>query len=322
MRIAVIFPRIGYHRDMPLPNYKRILKKKRISLFLLCTLLLTACGRNQPQDFEESDGFAESVSQESTAVQPTEESTAESEETVESTTEPMNNSIEEHLMDAKELPEDLIIPQDAAYCQLSYSPRLEAMGVDSRTYTFFDVHGNPTESIYYYEGKRDENGGTLTEYSYNEDGTIAEMSTHSILLDEHYRYTYNADGTIDRSYELRDGVEVSCTQYEYNSHGDVKREVFFQNGTAYTDFKYRNEYDDAGRLIRQSWGEDELATEMEYFYDAENRVIQEIVCSLYLETTLQRITYGYDEAGRKIELTWITNGYEVTSELWYGYVYF
>ncbi len=66
----------------------------------------------------------------------------------------------------------------------------------------------------------------------------------------------------------------------------------------------------------------EISTETEYFYDAQDRVTREIVRSTYLDGMLYDTMYGYDEAGRRLELTSDHSDSEVSVHLWYGYVYF
>ncbi len=298
---------------------------------LLCSLLLTACGQanSLPRSPEELAEYAESIAQENTTEteMPTTAMPETSEEpTTESTTEPatesIDNDITEHLLTADELPEDLVIPEHAAYCKTEFCPETEAFGLDSTSYWFYDAHGNEIGGIGYYDGKPMENDGSVTEYKYNEDGTIAVQTISDCFGETECRYTYNADGTVNECFTFEDGVEYSCNLYEYNKFGDMKKEYYIQDNTCYLETAYKNQYDDEGRLVKQTKGDGYLGMETEYFYDVQGRVIREIVRSTYLDEQLYDTVYGYDEAGRRLELTCDQSDSEVSVHLWYGYVYF
>lgn len=294
---------------------------------ILFPLLLTACGQDSrlPRNFEELEEYAESIAQENTTETETPTSampeTSEA-STTETTTEPIKNDITEHILTADELPEDLVIPENAAYCRTEFCPETEAFGIDSTTYWFYDAHGNEIGSIGYYDGKPDENSRTVMKYEYNEDGTIAVQTVNDPFWETVYRYTYNEDGTVDKCFIREDGEDKGYTLYEYNSYGDVKRDYYILDDICHVDTLYKNQYDEDGRLVKQTEGEGYLGTETTYFYDAQDRVIREIVRSTYLDEQLYDTVYGYDEAGRRLELTSAQSNSEAGVHLWFGYVYF
>lgn len=296
--------------------------------FIFCSLLLlTACGRTNslPRNPEELEQFAESIAQENTTE--TEMPTTAMPETsevpeTEPTTEPIKNDITEHILTADALPGDLVIPEHAAYCKTEFCPEMEAFGLDSTSYWFYDAHGNEIVAISYSNGKPEEESRTVTEYEYNEDGTIAVETVNDPFWETVYRYTYNEDGTIDKYFTREDGDDKGYNLYEYNKFGDVKKEYHIEDDVIYWETVYRNQYDDEGRLVKQTRGGGYLGMETEYFYDAKDRVIREIVRSTYLDEQLYDTVYGYDEAGRRLELTCDQSDSEVSVHLWYGYVYF
>ncbi len=300
---------------------------KYIPLILCPLLLCTACGQTNslPRNPEELEEYAESIAQEKTTE--TEAPTSALPETSEASTteptpEPIDNDITEHLLTADVLPEDLVIPENAAYCRTEFCPETEAFGLESTSYWFYDAHGNEIGGIGYYDGKPMENGGSVTEYEYNEDGTIAVQMISDCFGETEYRYTYNADGTVNECFTFEDGVEYSCNLYEYNKFGDVKKEYYIEGDVIYLETAYRNQYDEDGRLVKQTIGEGELGWETEYFYDAQERVIREIACSTYLEYLYYDTIYGYDEQGRKLPLEMEQGDEDYVLHLWYGYVYF
>ncbi len=306
------------------------MNRKYIPL-ILCPLLLTACGQDNrlPRSPEELEQFAESIAQENitetetpTSALPETSEEPTTETTTEPTTEPINNDITEYILTADELPEDLVIPENAVCCRTEFCPETAAFGIESTTYWFYDAHGNEIGSIGYYDGKPEENSRTVTEYEYNEDGTIAVQTVSDYFGETEYRYTYNADGTVNECFTFEDGVEYSCNLYEYNKFGDVKKEYYIEDNVIYWETAYRNQYDEDGGLVKQTRGEGELGWETEYFYDAQGRVIREIVRSTYLEYLYYDTIYGYDAQGRKLPLEMEQGDEDYALHLWYGYVYF
>ncbi len=296
---------------------------------ILCPLLLTACGRanSLPRSLGELEEYAESMAETIpteapalTTPETSEEPTTES--ITEPTAEPLENDLTEHLVTADKLPEDLVIPENAVCCRTEFCPETAAFGIESTTYWFYDAHGNEIGSIGYYDGKPEENSRTVTKYEYNEDGTIAVQTISDYFGETEFRFTYNGDGTVDKYFTREDGNDKGYNLYEYNKFGDVKKEYHIEDDVLYWDIPYRNQYDEDGRLVKQTMDEGPLGWETEYFYDAQDRVIREVRTSTYLEYLYYDTIYGYDEQGRKLPLEMEQGDEEYVLHLWYGYVYF
>lgn len=102
----------------------------------------------------------------------------------------------------------------------------------------------------------------------------------------------------------------------------MKRKYYIEDGICYVDTPYKNQYDEDGRLVKQTEGDGYLGMETEYFYGAQGNVIREIARSTYLDEQFYDTVYGYDEAGRRLEVTCDQSNSEAGVHLWYGYVYF
>lgn len=255
------------------------MKLKQIPFFL-CLCLLTAC----------STGQAEEVTV-LTETQPA--------------TEPPESDPD------VTLPEELSIPENAAYCQIEHS-----VGADA--YYFYDEHDN---EILYILGTDDDSRITTT-YQYNDDGTAASETVKDYFGKNKCEYTYNKDKTVHQCTMRVDGELDGYIVYAYDKYGQVKKEDYLDPRGGYMfSITYKNKYDDAGRLISQrSKGNGVMNTEMLYEYDENGNVIHETTRSVILDTVVIDYIYTYDAYGRK--RTQEYSGGDVTIHSEFEYLYF
>lgn len=259
----------------------------------LCMFLLTACNANQEP---ETDSNSETGS-----TPPVTENSETPDE---------NPEITEDVPETT-LPADLVIPEKAAYCQIEHSA-----GAD--TYHFYDEHDN---EILYMIGS-DEDSRIITSYEYDSDGMIVTEKTKDYFGETECRYTYNDNKTIRQCDMKTDGEADGYFVYEYDKHGQKKKEAFVDTrGVCMYTISYKNKYDDEGRLISQknkSGGV--MATEVQYEYDEYGNVIHQTIRSVLLNMVVTEDTYTYDAMGRK--LTQEQNVDDVTIFSEFEYVYF
>lgn len=249
--------------------------------FCLCLCLLTACSTGQAQEV-----------------------TAPTESTQPATQPPESDP-------DVTLPEELNIPENAAYCQIEHS-----VGADA--YHFYDEHDN---EILYMLGT-DEDSRITTTFTYNEDGTVASEKVKDFFGKTEFSYTYNKDLTVHQCTRRTDGELEGYTYYEYDSHGQKEKESFVDTrGICMYTISYKNKYDDEGCLISQKEkGMNALAMEMQYEYDENGNVIHEATRSVLLNSVIIEYTYTYDEYGRK--RTQEYSGDDVTLHSEFEYLYF
>ncbi|CAG7658638.1 RHS repeat-associated core domain-containing protein [Paenibacillus allorhizosphaerae] len=161
-------------------------------------------------------------------------------------------------------------------------------GFDTTTYTY-DYVGN----------KRLETDGrnNSTELVYD---PLGRQRLKRDALGNETAYSYNALGKVSRQQEPGGRV----TQFEFDALGRVTRSKNYQLG-AESDITYTDStYDAAGNVERVKQGrivngEDRLASDISYVYDAMNRVSEQ---SIQIDESRSSVTaYDYDHNGNKIK---------------------
>lgn len=136
-------------------------------------------------------------------------------------------------------------------------------------------------------------------------------------LEHHYSYTYDAQGNcITAVYNTQFGQYIRREEYSYNASGQrVQCDIFWND---VKDAVVTYEYDDAGNLVRELSTYEEAQTfydsdkpqyitftSTEYTYDGQGRVTKKALADdngIY-----NTFTYTYDEAGRKTDLSDVTD---------------
>lgn len=162
-------------------------------------------------------------------------------------------------------------------------------------------------------GNISEYGELYEQYKYNQNGTIAEMTTNYYVsavnsrIDHTYRYTYDSQKRlIERNdYELT--LFKKKYKYEYNSIDSVSRMIVYDNdGDLDEEWTYK--YDSQGRLIRtvekDVWLSNDFGYISEYTY--ENNKVYVVKHSTKDGSLFGRFIYEYDSKDNLLQETYIS----------------
>lgn len=130
-------------------------------------------------------------------------------------------------------------------------------------------------------------------YTYNKSNMLETLRQGNLAS---YDYTYNPDGNV---YTVKDNNNNLITVYNYNSNGQVIRELKRNTQTNlniwYTDY----DYDAAGNRTYKNYASPNGDYEIDYTYDKNNRLIKERQYGDAPENN--RVTsYQYDKNGNRI----------------------
>jgi hypothetical protein len=215
------------------------------------------------------------------------------------------------------IPESWKFPKEAVSCQIALMP-----GSDS--YVFYDEHGNEILMCYpdSNEPEISAKNTIWTHYTYNDDGTYLYRSTQGMEKTKE-RYVYNDDHTVKQCYTYQDGREDGYIGYTYDKHGQPTSEYYVRldDRVCMYEIKYKNTYDDEGRLIcKKTKGFDIMAMDRFYEYDDDGNVIHETMWSPYLQEIVSESRYTYDDQGRKIAEESYSGDGGITMGIRYAYV--
>ena len=130
-------------------------------------------------------------------------------------------------------------------------------------------------------------------YTYNKSNMLATLRQGNLAS---YDYTYNPDGNV---YTVKDNNNNLITVYNYNSNGQVIRELKRNTRTNlniwYTDY----DYDAAGNRTYKNYASPNGDYEIDYVYDKNNRLIKERQYGDAPENN-RATSYQYDKNGNRI----------------------
>ena len=193
---------------------------------------------------------------------------------------------------------------DAAGCPIT---RVDARGYT--TYTTYNLYNKPTEILYpdgskeffnYNKngslGRHADQNGWVTEYTYDAFNRVLTKKTNLTLES----FTYDSFNLLSKT-----DAEGRVTTYAYDEAGRKISEKLGDHCITY-------EYDSLGRLFKETQGELVCIS----IYDNLDRVIEERKED-HQGNWLQKVSYGYSEAGDRISTTRYVNNKESKETLAY-----